>query len=148
MLLFNIGASCLQRSCKAIDDAREAVALRVKDNHYIKNRAIFHGLPIAIICSIAAGILFGSGAILPTMLISGLFGAFNYTVLTGLVEMASKGRSFEIEDKLRSFLMFCSAYTISHFVFNLLLNNRLTMWATLPLAIGAYAGNKARAYVN
>lgn len=133
---------CLSKGISLASKAREKVGEVLADNYYIQKKAVFHGLPIAVVSSVAMGYLFGSGGVL----MSAAYGAVNYSVITFLLEW--HGPPTEPgADKVSAILTIGFGYLLATAFVQTVLKSNLTYTMALPLALGAFAGTIARQWV-
>jgi hypothetical protein len=134
--------SLLGKGIEMANNIRERVSKVIANNYYIKDRAILHGLPIAIISAVALGYLFGTAGIL----VSAAYGIVNYSIITFLIEFYGPDKSIN-KSHLAAGAIVGIGYAGTTFFVQTVLKAAISFQAAIPLAIGAFAGSFARTWI-
>lgn len=119
------------------DDSDNAFSGLSNERYYLKNRAVLIGLPIALISSVAASYMFKC----TTHLTATAFGAFNYVILTTLIEIIRKSRDIEKGEALE---LIGLTGAVSFGFFRMVCNTSLTSKAASILTLASLTGTVAR----
>lgn len=142
--MLGLGNSVVNTAIGCFDSGREKVGELLSENYYIKKRKVLHGLPWAIVGSVAIGYFNGT-----SILGSAAFGAVNYTAVTFLSELLDPTCANEVNLK-RAYLIsgfnLGIGYAIGTVFVQATLKTNLTFLNALPLAVGASAGQVARLF--
>lgn len=108
--------------------------------HYIHERAVLKGFPIAVISSIAAAYLFNCAKVST----GALFGAVNYIALTSLIEVI---RAHHDIDKTKAAAILIISGGISLAFMQTLCKTAMTYQTAILLSTAAFAGQLAREFL-
>ena len=131
------------RAIELIENAREWVSDALEDNYYVQERGVLHGLPIAVISSIALGYLFESGGFFA----SAAYGLVNYAVVTTGIEVLEPANGHKNKGLKKYFiavLVIGAGFAVGQAFVHTVLRTNLTYLQAIPLAAGAYLGQVAR----
>lgn len=107
--------------------------------YYVRERAVFQGLPIAVISSIAAAYLFQATSIKT----AAIFGTFNYVALTSTLELLRK--HYQIDPlKGAAIVGLCGVVTMAFLQTVCQIN--LSYRAIIILSTAAFVGQLARQF--